>query len=94
MSEAPAGPGRESLTDSSTDGVDVAGIAKSFDGATRVLHGVDVSVDAGATLALLGPSGCGKTTLLRIIAGLEVPDEGTVTVGGRELTGSRGGGGA
>jgi iron(III) transport system ATP-binding protein len=90
MSEAPAGPGRESLTDSSTDGVDVAGIAKSFDGATRVLHGVDVSVDAGATLALLGPSGCGKTTLLRIIAGLEVPDEGTVTVGGRELTGSRG----
>ncbi len=70
-----------------TSDVRVAGITKAFDGSTTVLRGVDVAVDAGATLALLGPSGCGKTTLLRIIAGLEQPDEGTVTVGGRTLTG-------
>jgi iron(III) transport system ATP-binding protein len=67
-------------------GVDVAGVTKTFDGVTQVLRGVDVSVDAGATLALLGPSGCGKTTLLRIIAGLERPDDGTVTVGDTLLT--------
>jgi iron(III) transport system ATP-binding protein len=69
-----------------TAGVEVAGITKTFDGESLVLDGVDVSVEAGSTLALLGPSGCGKTTLLRIIAGLETPDRGTVTVGGRLLT--------
>ena len=67
-------------------GVQVVGVTKSFDGETQVLRGVDVQVDAGDTLALLGPSGCGKTTLLRIIAGLERPDAGTVTVGDRLLT--------
>ena len=54
------------------------GITKSFDGMVPVLEGVDLEVPAGDTLALLGPSGCGKTTLLRIIAGLELPDAGTV----------------
>ena len=68
-------------------GVQVSGVSKSFDGTTVVLDGVDVSVSDGATLALLGPSGCGKTTLLRIIAGLESADAGTVAVGGRTLTG-------
>ncbi len=67
--------------------VAVSGVSKSFDGSTVVLDSVDVAVDGGATLALLGPSGCGKTTLLRILAGLEVPDSGTVVVGGRTLTG-------
>ncbi len=66
--------------------VRVVGVSKSFDGSTKVLDGVDVDVAAGATLALLGPSGCGKTTLLRIIAGLERPDDGTVSVGGQTLT--------
>ena len=70
-----------------TADVRVLGVSKSFDGSTKVLQGVDVDVDAGATLALLGPSGCGKTTLLRIIAGLDRPDDGTVSVGGRTLTG-------
>ena len=69
-------------------GVTVTGVRKRFDDGPWVLDGVDVAVDAGATLALLGPSGCGKTTLLRVIAGLEVPEQGTVVVGDRTLTGT------
>ena len=71
-----------------TADVSVVGVSKSFDGSTKVLDGVDVDVAAGATLALLGPSGCGKTTLLRIIAGLERSDAGTVSVGGQTLSGA------
>jgi iron(III) transport system ATP-binding protein len=52
-----------------------------------VLHGVDLAVAAGERIALLGPSGCGKTTLLRVIAGLERPSSGTVSVGGRVVVG-------
>ncbi|WP_166350363.1 ABC transporter ATP-binding protein [Phytoactinopolyspora limicola] len=71
-----------------TAGVHVAGVTKSF-GDVEVLHGVSLSVQAGRMLALLGPSGCGKTTLLRIIAGLERPDAGTVVVGEHVLTDGR-----
>ena len=66
-------------------GVRVAGIDKRF-GAVEVLHDVDLDVEPGTIVALLGPSGCGKTTLLRVIAGLEHPDRGTVTIGGRDVT--------
>ncbi len=66
--------------------VEVTGIVKSFDG-ERVLDGVSLCVESGSTVALLGPSGSGKTTLLRIVAGLEFPDDGTVEVGGRLLSG-------
>ena len=55
--------------------------------AVPVLHGVDLQVAPGERLALLGPSGCGKTTLLRVVAGLERPSAGTVTVGGRVVVG-------
>jgi len=64
----------------------VRGVTKRFDGAS-VLRGVDLTVDKGSSVTLLGPSGCGKTTLLRAVAGLERIDAGTISLGGRTLTG-------
>jgi iron(III) transport system ATP-binding protein len=66
--------------------VDARGISKQFDG-VPVLRRVSLPVASASMVALLGPSGCGKTTLLRIIAGLETPDEGEVLIRGELLTG-------
>jgi sn-glycerol 3-phosphate transport system ATP-binding protein len=60
-------------------------IAKSW-GASRAVDDVSLTADEGSLLVLLGPSGCGKSTTLRLIAGLEQPDEGTVTIGGVDVT--------
>jgi len=61
------------------------GIGKQF-GEFAAVGDIDLDVPTGALLALLGPSGCGKTTLLRIIAGLEIPDVGQVLFDGRDAT--------
>ncbi len=63
--------------------VRIDGVRKSF-GDTPALEHIDLDVYEGEFLSLLGPSGCGKTTLLRIIAGFEEPDVGTVQIGGRD----------
>ena len=57
-------------------------LTRRFAGVTAV-NGASLEVESGTLLALLGPSGCGKTTLLRLIAGLDRPDAGTIEVDGR-----------
>lgn len=67
--------------------VQVRGLVKTYRGARRpAVDHVDLEVADGELLVLVGPSGCGKTTLLRMVAGLEAPDRGTVTIGGRDVT--------
>jgi NitT/TauT family transport system ATP-binding protein len=71
-------------------GVLLSGVGKTFRRAGRrtvALAGVDLEVRPGELLCLLGPSGCGKSTLLRIVAGALDCDQGSVTVGGRAVTG-------
>jgi spermidine/putrescine transport system ATP-binding protein len=60
-------------------------IEKSF-GDTRVLRGIDLAVNKGEFITILGASGCGKTTLLRVIAGLEEPENGRVFLDGRDVS--------
>jgi sn-glycerol 3-phosphate transport system ATP-binding protein len=55
-------------------------------GSTRAVDDVSIRADEGSFLILLGPSGCGKSTTLRLIAGLEQPDSGTVRIGGADVT--------
>ena len=58
------------------------GVAKAH-GGEAVIEAIDLDVAAGEFVALVGPSGCGKSTLLRLIAGLDVPDAGSIRIGGR-----------
>ena len=66
--------------------IEIKGLSKSF-GDNKVLDGIDLYVNKGEFITLLGPSGCGKTTLLRLLAGFLNPDEGTITLEGRDILG-------
>ncbi|HMI80832.1 MAG TPA: ABC transporter ATP-binding protein [Solirubrobacterales bacterium] len=69
-----------------TPGLRLRGLRKAF-GDVVAVDGLDLDVPEGSICALLGPSGCGKTTTLRLIAGLERPDAGTIEIGGKEVEG-------
>jgi putative spermidine/putrescine transport system ATP-binding protein len=66
--------------------IDIVAVTKSYDGSTRAVDAIDMSIRQGEFFSLLGPSGCGKTTTLRMIAGFETPTEGVIEVGGADVT--------
>src|ERR1700720_1012374 len=86
-----AGPGiapREREAD--MDALVVEKVRKTFEAENapvRALRGANLVVHSGDFVALMGPSGCGKSTLLNLVAGLDVADEGTISVAGETVTG-------
>ena len=85
-----ADPGTHSEPASSSSsgggsGLELRQLTKEFANFTAV-KSIDLDVPAGAFFALLGPSGCGKTTTLRMVAGLETPTSGTITLAGQDIT--------
>ena len=70
----------------SVPAVAVSHVSKRL-GAHQALTDVSLDVSPGDSIVIVGPSGCGKTTLLRLIAGLEVPDAGTISAHGARVAG-------
>ena len=65
--------------------IEIRNLSRAF-GAVKAVDGVDLDINAGEFLTLLGPSGSGKTTVLRMIAGFEDPDSGTIKLNGEDIT--------
>src|SRR5699024_4152229 len=78
---------RNSAEPDSTPAIAITGLTKTFrredGGLITPVDGIDLEVEKDEFVVLLGPSGCGKTTLLRCVAGLELPDSGSIELGGR-----------
>jgi ABC-type sugar transport system ATPase subunit len=66
--------------------IQLRAVEKTFPNGYRAIRGVDLTIADGEFLVLVGPSGCGKSTLLRLIAGLEMPDTGTIAIDGADVT--------
>ncbi|MEV0177465.1 ABC transporter ATP-binding protein [Streptomyces sp. NPDC050803] len=81
LAQAPHGTGTEAPAPAD-DRIDVTAVHYSYGRGGEVLHGVDLTVRPGERLAVVGPSGAGKTTLSRLLAGVDAPTAGSVTVGG------------
>lgn len=67
--------------------VELKTVSKSYPGGVQAVNRLSLTLQTGEILSLLGPSGCGKTTVLRMIAGFEWPDEGSIAIGGRRVAG-------
>jgi putative spermidine/putrescine transport system ATP-binding protein len=65
--------------------IEIRNLSKAF-GSVQAVDGVNLDINSGEFMSLLGPSGSGKTTVLRMIAGFEEPDSGTITLNGRDIT--------
>ncbi len=65
--------------------IDVKGVTRIFPGGVTALAGVDLEIRYGEMVAITGPSGCGKSTLLNILAAIDTPTSGSVTVAGHDL---------
>jgi ABC-type Fe3+/spermidine/putrescine transport system ATPase subunit len=61
-------------------------VSKTFPGGIKAVDEISLTIQDGELMVLVGPSGCGKTTLLRMIAGLETVDDGTIRLGDRDIT--------
>ncbi len=72
---------------SGVSAITCTGLAKSY-GRVKAVDGLDLEVERGSIAALVGPSGCGKTTTLRLLAGFERPDAGTISANGRVIVGA------
>ena len=70
--------------------VTLSGVGRHF-GALKAVDSIDLAVEHGEFVTLLGPSGCGKTTTLRMVAGLERNDTGTIVIGGRVVSDAQAG---
>jgi ATP-binding cassette subfamily C protein len=86
LAAAPRADSKDSPTPAD-DRIDVADVRYSYGRGGEVLHGVDLTVRPGERLAVVGPSGAGKTTLSRLLAGVDAPTSGSVTVGGVPVVG-------
>ena len=73
------------MSDGAIPAVRLTAVEKRF-GDLVAVHPLDLEIPAGGFFSIIGPSGCGKTTTLRMVAGLEHPDRGTIEVGGRDVT--------
>ena len=67
--------------------LEIKHLGKTYSDGTRALSDVSLDVGAGEILGIVGGSGCGKTTLLRLVAGLDLPSEGFISVGGERISG-------
>ena len=76
----------ESINSKSRDAfIQIDGISKTFN-ATNAVKNVNLNIHKGELFTILGGSGCGKSTLLKIIAGLEIPDQGSVVIDGIDMS--------
>ncbi|GGZ21580.1 multidrug ABC transporter ATP-binding protein [Streptomyces olivaceoviridis] len=87
LAQAPRGGGEGASAVPADDRIEVRGVRYAYERGGEVLGGVDLTVRPGERLAVVGPSGAGKTTLSRLLAGVDRPGSGTVTVGGVPVAG-------